>query len=400
MLLTSRVGSERLALGTRDAVESAMSSNAGPQQRVVILMLDGLGLDYYRQSQMPTLKGWASGGLFAEVKAVMPSVTNANNVSISCGCFPDLHGAVGNSWLDESTGREEYLESGDLLLVPTIFERAARWGVRSALLTSKKKTITLMRRGASLTLAAEAPDGDWTDRLGEAPPIYSAEINYWLLSAALDVLQRRPEIGLLYVHTTDFPMHEWSPNAPESQAHLAELDRLINEMAKTAPDAAFLITADHAMSYKARVWDLERALTARGTPVRMAISAERDKYLRHHRGFGGTAWVHLHDQADAERVAAALRGLAGVEKVMSRAEAARTFRLMADRIGDLVVLGDAKTVFGHLDSVESEELPPTYRNHGSTYELDIPLIIHNARGVPGRDFFSHNLDLARWLYAD
>lgn len=376
-----------------------MRTEAGHAQRVVILMLDGLGLDYYRQSQMPTLKGWAGAGVFAEVKAVMPSVTNANNVSISCGCFPDVHGAVGNSWLDESTGCEEYLESGDLLLSPTIFERAARRGVRSALLTSKKKTISLMQRGAALTLAAEAPDGDWTDRLGPVPPIYSAEINYWLLSAALEVLQKRPDIGLLYVHTTDFPMHEWPPDAPESQAHLAELDRLMNEMAKAAPDAAFLITADHAMSYKTRVWDLERALAARGAPVRMAISAERDKYLRHHRGFGGTAWVHLRDQTDAERVTVALRGLAGVERVMSRVEAARTFHLMADRIGDLVVLGDAETVFGHLEASEREDLPPTYRNHGSTYELEIPLIIHNASGAPSRDYFSHNLDLARWLYA-
>ena len=377
-----------------------MRAEVGRQQRVVILMLDGLGLDYYAQSLMPTLKGWAKAGLFAEVKAVMPSVTNASNVSISCGCFPETHGAVGNSWLDESTGREEYLESGDLLLVPTIFERAARCGVRSALLTSKKKTISLMQRGASLALAAEVPDTHWTDRLGQAPSIYSAEINYWLLSAALDVLRNQPEIGLLYVHTTDFPMHEWPPEGAQSQAHLAELDRLMNEMARTAPDAAFLVTADHGMSYKTRVWDLERALTARGTPVRMAISAERDKYLRHHRGFGGTAWVHLHDQADAERVTTVLRSLAGVEQVMSRAKAAQELRLMPDRIGDLVVLGDLDTVFGHLDSVESEVLPPTYRNHGSAYELEIPLVIHNARGAPSRDYFSHNLDLARWLYAD
>ena len=339
-------------------MKSEAGPQLGPQQRVVILMVDGLGLDYYAQSSMPTLKAWADAGVFAEVKAVMPSVTNANNVSISCGSFPEMHGAVGNSWLDESTGQEEYLESGDLLLAPTIFERAARSGVRSALLTSKKKTITLMQRGASLTLAAEAPDSDWTDRLGKAPPIYSAEINHWLLSAALDVLRHRPEIGLLYVHTTDFPMHEWPPEAAQSQAHLAELDRLMDEMARAAPDAAFFVTADHAMSYKTRVWDLERALAARGAPVRIAISAERDKYLRHHRGFGGTAWVHLHDQADAARVTAALHSLAGVEQVMPRAEAAQTLRLMPDRIGDLVVLGDSETVFGRLEFPRKRRLAP------------------------------------------
>ncbi len=377
-----------------------MTEQVGSQHRVVILMLDGLGLDYYEQSRMPVLKGWADTGVFAKVKAVMPSVTNANNVSICCGCFPETHGAVGNSWLDETTGQEEYLEDGALLLAPTIFERAARYGVSSALLTSKKKTISLMRSGTSLALAAEAPGGEWTRRLGEAPPIYSAEINHWLCSAALEVLQAHPEIGLLYIHTTDFPMHEWSPESPESLAHLAELDRLIGEMARVAPDAAFLVTADHAMNYKTRVWDLEKALAKRGTPLRMAISAERDRYLRHHRGFGGTAWVHLRDRADEERATAALRELAGVEHVMSRVVAAQAMRLLPDRIGDLVVLGDADTVFGHLESRDVESLPPTYRNHGSTYELDVPLVIHNAGDAPGRSYFSHNLDLARWLYPE
>ena len=367
-------------------------------QRIVILMLDGLGADYFAHSPMPVLKRWAAGGVYAPVQAVMPSVTNANNVSICCGCFPETHGAVGNSWLDESTGKEEYLESGDLLLAPTIFQRAAIHGVRSALLTSKKKTVSLMRAGTEFALAAEAPDGEWTQRLGEAPPIYSAEINHWLFRAALDVLRRRPEIGLLYVHTTDFPMHEWPPEAAGSQAHLAGLDRLMGEMEQAAPDAAFLVTADHAMAHKSRVWDLDRALAARGARVRLAISAERDKYLRHHRGFGGAAWVHLRDPADAPRVTEALHGLEGVEQVLTREQAARALRLLPARIGDLVVLGDRETVFGHLESEESEILPPEYRTHGSTYELDVPLVIHNAQGVPDAGYFKHNLDLARWLY--
>ncbi len=372
-------------------------ADAAPQ-RTVILMLDGLGADYYARSALPTLRGWAASGMYAPVQAVMPSVTNANNVSICCGCFPETHGVVGNSWLDEATGQEEYLEGGELLLAPTIFQRAAQRGVQSALLTSKLKTVSLMRAGTSFALAAEAPDAAWTQRLGEAPPIYSAEINHWLFRAALDVLCTRPEIGLLYVHTTDFPMHEWPPGAPQSQAHLAGLDALMGEMAQAAPDAAFLVTADHAMAHKSRVWDLDRALMVRGAPVRLAISAERDRYLRHHRGFGGTAWVHLHVPGDAVPVTEALHSLSGVEQVLPRAEAARTLRLMPSRIGDLVVLGDRDTVFGHLESAECEALPPEYRTHGSTYELDVPLVIHNARGAPDAGYFVHNLDLARWLY--
>jgi phosphonoacetate hydrolase len=366
-------------------------------QRIVILMCDGFGSDYLAACPTPTLKRWAEGGIEAPVRAVMPTVTNANNASICCGAWPSVHGVIGNSFLDLSTGAEEYMETDALLLAPTLFERAARFGVRSALLTSKKKTTSLLGRGADVLVAAEEPSAEWVQRLGEAPNIYSCEINYWLMRAAIDLLTSRPEIGVLYVHTTDYPMHMWPPEAPESKAHLFALDALLAEAEAAAPDAAFLVSADHGMNYKTRCWDLEKALAARGAPVAAAISAERDKYLRHHRGMGGSAFVHLSAPADEERVASALRGLEGVERVMTRAEAAQIFGLMAERIGDLVALGDKDTVFGHLD-VEMERMPPEFRTHGSLHESDVPLIVHNARGAPEASYFRHNLDLARWLF--
>jgi phosphonoacetate hydrolase len=377
---------------------STVSQGTPQPQRVVVLMCDGLGLDYYGQSSMPTLKGWAEGGVFAEVEAVLPTVTNANNASICCGSWPKDHGVVGNSFLDEDTGQEEYLEDAALVCAPTLFERAGQAGVRSALLTSKKKTTALLGRGAEILLAAEAPDGDWEKILGEAPPIYSREINYWLLRAAIHVLETRPEIGCLYVHTTDYPMHEWPPQAPESKEHLGEIDALLKEAAEAAPDAAFLVSADHGMNYKARCWDLDRACAARGAPIRISISAERDKYLRHHRGFGGMSWVYTLKPGDAAAVKALLLSLEGVERVLTRAEAADEFRLMPERIGDLVVVGDADTVFGHLERLEMEVLPLGYRSHGSHHELDVPVILHNAAGAPGASYFHNNLDLARWLY--
>jgi phosphonoacetate hydrolase len=194
-------------------------------------------------------------------------------------------------------------------------------------------------------------------------------------------------------------MHAWPPEAPESKEHLSMLDSLLAEAAEAAPDAAFLVSADHGMNYKTRCWDLEKALAARAVPIRIAISAERDKYLRHHRGMGGTAWIHLNAPEDEARVTAALHDLDGIERVMTRAEAAREFNLMPERIGDLIVLGDKDTVFGHLD-VEMERMPAEFRTHGALHELDVPLIIHNARGAPGAAYFRHNLDLARWLFPE
>jgi phosphonoacetate hydrolase len=387
-----------LAVGATTLLAAPRAARAVESpQRTIIVMCDGLGLEYYDRSPMPTLKAWAAKGVHARARGVMPSVTNCNNASICCGVWPSAHGVIGNSYFDAATGTEEYMEDAKLLLAPTIFERAGLRGVRSALLSSKKKTISLLNKGTDIVLTAEAPDGNWEGRLGKAPPIYSREINYWLFSAALDIVRNRPEIGLLYIHTTDYPMHMWPPEAPESQEHLSRLDGLLAELAATAPDAAILLTADHGMNFKTRCWDLEKALQERGAPVRIAISAERDKYLAHHQGMGGTAWVHLRTPEDEARVGSLLGQLDGIERVLTRAQAAKEFKLMASRLGDLVVLGDRDTVFGTLET-GMEVLPKEFRTHGSLHELDVPVTIHNARAAPPSDYFKHNLDLARWLY--
>ena len=364
----------------------------------MVVMCDGFGIEYLEQSQMPVLGRWRQQGLFRRVQCTMPSVTNTNNASICCGVWPERHGITGNSYFDESTGREEYMETADLLLAPTLFERAKKQGVKSALLSSKKKTTTLLAPGAEVILAAETPPEEWVRRLGPAPGIYSREINYWLMTAAIDLLKNRRDLGCLYIHTTDYPMHTWPPDAPESKEHLARLDQLLGEAAAAAPDAAFLLTADHGMNHKTHCWDLEKACAQRGTPIRIAISVDRDKYLQHHRGYGGVAWVYCKGSRDMDRVAKTLSSLKGVEAVLTRTEASRRYHLMASRIGDLIVLGDRDTVFGELDA-ESEPLPAEYRAHGSLHEMDVPLVIYNAHPPTGGEGFQYNWELARWLYA-
>jgi phosphonoacetate hydrolase len=371
-------------------------SKIGSQQRVVVIMFDGFDPRYIAESKMSVLAQWKRDGMYKQVQGVMPSVTNANNASICCGAFPETHGIIANSYFDEKSGEELYVESADLVLAPTLFERAGRHGVKSALLSSKAKTATLLMRGAEIVLTAENPGPEWVQKLGPAPVIYSPDINYWLMVAAIDVLKNRPDIGVLYVHTTDYPMHMWAPEAPESKEHLARMDELIGQAAKAAPDAAFLITADHGMNAKSACWDLEQVCAAKGVPIRKAVSTGRDRYMKHHRGCSGAVYLHLKDPKDAARVREIVAAVPGVERILSREEAAREFKLMASRIGHLMVLGDKDTVFGELD--DQKENFPGLRSHGSLHEIDIPLFVYNAKGAPSADYFSHNVDLARWLY--
>ncbi len=368
-----------------------------PLQRTVVIMFDGFGVDYLDQSKMPVLGQWKRDGLYKPVKGLMPSVTNINNASICCGVWPEEHGITGNTYFDEKTGVEDYTESPDLLLAPTLFERAARKGVKSALLSSKAKTITFLLRGAEIVLTAENPTPEWVQKIGPTQSIYSREINYWLMAAAIHVLKNRPDIGCVYVHTTDYPMHTWAPEAPESKEHLARMDELIGQAMHAAPDAAFLVTADHGMNAKTLCWDLERVCERQGVPLRKAFSVGRDRYVKQHRGCSGGAYVYLKNPQDADRVREIISGLKGVEHVIAREQAARDYKLMKSRIGDLVVWGDQGTVFGEMD-MERVDFPTGLRSHGSLHELDIPLFVYNAKNAPSADYFSHNLDLARWLY--
>jgi phosphonoacetate hydrolase len=342
-------------------------------------MVDALDLRFFRAGHTPRLAELGRQGASHEVDAVLPTVTNVNNVSIACASFPEEHGITGNSYFDAGAGRAEYMEAASDRTAPSIIERVADAGGRAALLTCKVKSTTLLGAGADVVIAAERPAPELERRYGAAPDIYSAEINSWLWTVALDLLETRPDLDLVYVHTTDFPMHAWRPDDPRHLEHLVALDELIAAAPERHSDVALYATGDHGMNDKRVCWDLTTACANRGTPVRFALSPERDRYLRHHRTFGGVAYVWLHAPGDADAVAATLAEIPGVESVLPRSEAATRHRLMPERIGDLVVIGDRDTVYGDLPGErEREQLEDGYRSHGSLYERAVPLIEYNA----------------------
>jgi phosphonoacetate hydrolase len=368
--------------------------------RIVVVMMDGFGPEYLQASEMPNLKAMIARGFHKTVRACLPTVTNVNNASICTGVWPADHGITANSWFELGTKEEHYMDRAEMLLAPTLFERAAKAGLRSALLTAKVKTIRLLHAGADVTVAAEAPDAEWQRRLGPAPHIYSPEINAWVFAAALDLLLSDPEMSVLYCHTTDYPMHMSDHVGELSQLNLAEIDRWLGRIADAAPGLQLYLTADHGMNFKRRCYDLNRLLPEKGCPIYFAMSAERDPYVKHHRTFGGSAYVWLESAHDVLRVTDALRRIEGVEEVYGRYEAAARFHLHPDRIGDLFVLGDRDTVFGPLEGAV-EDLPAGFRTHGSRHESEVPLVVYGAAVDYSRwHEYTHNVHLTDSLRLD
>jgi phosphonoacetate hydrolase len=367
-------------------------------QRCIVLMIDGFGTGYYHASEMPALKRMAGDGFFREGSAIFPTLTNANNLSIVCGSFPETHGVTTNCYLDPVTNRPAFLEDPGFLKSPTLFDLAARAGVRSALVTSKSKTVRILGPSVAVGVAVQDPDAATVARFGTPPDIYSVEANEFIVRAGLQILEEEPDIGVLYIHTTDYPMHMWRPEDPQSLDHLARLDRLIAEMVERHPEAAFLVTGDHGMNPKSICMDLEKILVAAGFPIRAAISPVADRLVKHHGGHGGVSYIYLSDRSARADVIEFLTRLPEVDQVLPSEAAAAAYRLDADRIGDVVVGADRDTVFG---SVESDRvtLGSEYRNHGSRFEADVPLIAWNAPVRP-EDDIRYNLDLTRVVFFD
>jgi len=365
-------------------------------KRAVIIMMDGFGMSYFNSAPMPHLKAMIGKGFFKQVNALMPTVTNANNTSICTGTFPEVNGISGNFFLNDK-GEEEYMEDKHLVLAPTIFQKLKADGIKSALISSKKKSTTLLPEGADIVVSPETADTSWTNKIGTPASIYSAEVNYWTMKAGIYLLKNRKDIGCIYIHTTDYPMHTWAPADSNSIRHLANIDNLIGQINETAPDATILITADHDVNHKSRCIDVKKALQVQHVDIKLALSPEKDKYVKHHRGFGGAAYVYLDKENDLPEVKKALYKIKGIETVLTRAEAAKKYHLPPARIGDIVVLGDSTTVFGDLENSAEEDLPETYRSHGSVYEIKVPVIILNAAKMPPASYFNYNKDLAAWL---
>ena len=85
---------------------------------VAVFMIDGFDIDYYYGSEMPVMNHMARQGFFKTGSCIFPSLTNANNISIACGSWPDQHGVTTNCYFDKVSGQARFLEDASFLKTP------------------------------------------------------------------------------------------------------------------------------------------------------------------------------------------------------------------------------------------------------------------------------------------
>lgn len=356
-------------------------------KKMLCICIDGCDSEYINRADLPNIRSISKQGFYKHVSSVIPSVTNVNNVSIVTGKFPCDHGITSNFHYHRENDSYEYMESADYLMTDTMFERAKRQGLTTAVITSKNKLMQLVKRGADTAFSVEDPPQEYVDALGSPPPIYSVDINIYLLRAALYLIKTRsPDI--MYVSTTDYAMHKYAPEDEASIMHMRGIDRLIGDICTQEPDREIFITADHGMNAKLKAVNIGILLNKSGISS-VAIPIIKDRYTAHHQNMGGASYVYLKNKGNGqiEEAISILSESGYIDEVYSSINAAVEFRLYPSRIGDIFVLAKKDIVF--TDAIDELEKEVNIRSHGSRYESRIPLISNQ----PHPEKYDYNLDM-------
>lgn len=374
-----------------------------PTRPVVVVCVDGCEPDYLAQAvasgHMPWMKKVLQHGTAIVADCVVPTFTNPNNLSIVTGVPPSVHGICGNYLYDSASDSEVMMNDPKWLRAPTVLAAMADAGKKVAVVTAKDKLRSLLghhMRGICFS-AEKADQATLADngihevlaKVGRPlPSVYSADLSEFVFAAGVWLMaHEKPD--LMYLSTTDYIQHKFAPGTDGANAFYAMMDGYLQQLEDLG--CVIALTADHGMNAKTGmdgkpdVLYLQDTLDAwLGEAKARVILPITDPYVVHHGALGSYATIYLPADADRAATAERLRGIRGIEVVLSREQAAERFELPADRIGDLVVVSERFTVLGTAQSRHDlSGLDVPLRSHGGISEQRVPLILN--RPTPGLD---------------
>ncbi len=361
---------------------------------VVVVCVDGCEPAYLDAAiaagVAPYIERMRKTGADLLADCVVPSFTNPNNLSIVTGAPPAVHGICGNYFFDRELGQEVMMNDPKYLRAGTVLAAFADAGAKLAVVTAKDKLRKLLgHRMKGICFSSEKADQASVEENGidgvvemvgmPVPSVYSAELSEFVFAAGVKLMEsRRPD--LMYLSTTDYVQHKAAPGSPAANAFYAMMDGYLAQL--DALGATIVLTADHGMNDKhnadgsPQVIYLQDVLDGwYGKDEARVILPITDPYVVHHGALGSFATVYAPDEARVPGWIDRIKGVPGMELVLSRKEAAERFELPADRIGDIVVVSEQSTVIGTSASrhdLSALEVP--LRSHGGVSEQRVPLI--------------------------
>jgi len=374
-----------------------------PKQPVVVVCVDGCEPDYLGQAvaggHMPWMKKVLALGTALHADCVVPSFTNPNNLSIVTGVPPSVHGICGNYLYDSANNVEVMMNDPKWLRAPSLLAALSDAGCKMAVITAKDKLRQLLGHNMKgICFSAEKADkatvaehgiDDVLNKVGKPlPSVYSADLSEFVFAAGVCLMKtQRPDV--MYLSTTDYIQHKFSPGTDGANAFYAMMDGYMAQL--DAMGCVVVLTADHGMNAKVGMDGQPKVIYLQdwfdawlGAGAVRVILPITDPYVVHHGALGSFATIYLPAGTDPVEACQKLQAEQGIEVVLTREQAAEKFELPADRLGDLVVVSEYDTVLGTAKSKHDlSGLDVPLRSHGGISEQRVPLIMNRA--VPNLD---------------
>lgn len=208
----------------------------------LLVSFDGFRADYLDRGITPILSRLAAEGVRGTMRPSFPTKTFPNHYAIVTGLRPDRNGIVANRFEDPAVSDKPFtmasLEPGWWDQAEPLWVAAEKAGIRSA---------TMFWPGSNAKVRGAYPS-DWLQ-------FNQAISNRQRVDQIIDWMRRpaesRPRLMTLYFDLIDSAGHAHGPDAPETNAAVAEADalvgRLIAELAALRQPVNLVVVADHGM---------------------------------------------------------------------------------------------------------------------------------------------------------
>ncbi|MGE5572653.1 MAG: alkaline phosphatase family protein [Bacteroidota bacterium] len=366
------------------AVPAAASPGQGGRTTVVLVVLDGCparSVDALPPEAY--IRQLAAEGCFRPVRTVFPSSTAAGHAALLTGKWPDENGVTGKEFMRED-GTLGAFNSSRLIEAPTLMERAAMAGSRTAVISGKNGVRSLLGEGVDLA-ASPGQVPQWVLEKVGPPPAESAQyddfcawyegLDRWVIDVASAFVKDAGPGALVVANLAgpDKVGHRFGPvPAPETTHCLVSAGKALEALAAVlegvaGDDWALVVTADHGMTPVTRAILPRDILEAAGAGD-CVFSLD-----------GGVmcAWPTA-DRLDA--VMTALRNAEGVAEVIGPGDAARV-RVHATHRRSAPVIAIASAGYMFIESAAFMDY--TKGSHGTLLESDVvvPLIVCGPRAA-------------------
>jgi predicted AlkP superfamily pyrophosphatase or phosphodiesterase len=234
------------------------SPTAQKAHYVVLVSLDGFRWDFAKHYGAVNLLALGKKGVWAPegMMPSYPSLTFPNHFSLVTGLYPEHHGLVANTFYDEAKHARFAISDTNAVRDGSWYSGVPLWSLAES---QGMRAACLYWPGSEAEIAGHRPT--WY-ALFDNKTQATDEVEQARIDDAVALLKmpeaQRPHFITIYYSEPDHEGHQYGPGAPETQAAVVKMDRIIGKLEKalhaTGLPIDLVVVSDHGMAKTEGGW--------------------------------------------------------------------------------------------------------------------------------------------------